>query len=534
MQTKLSEDKKEMEFAVEQAKKQREISISEFFTKNRHLLGFDNPLKALSTAIKEGVDNSLDACEDANIMPDILVEIKQTTPERFLVIIEDNGPGIIKMQIPRIFGKLLYGSKFHKLAQSRGQQGIGISAAALYGQLTTGKPIKITSKISKNKPAYYYEIHLDTSKNEPEITKEEEIEWSKEHGTRVEIEMEGKYQRGKRSVSEYMKYTAVANPHAKLTLVEPDGTKIEYPRATEIQPAKPREIKPHPEGIELGHLINMLKITESRTLQSFLTNDFSRISPKTAKEICEAANVYPNARPSRIAKQEADNLFQAIRKTKFMAPPTDCLSPIGHEALEKSLRKEFDAEFYTACTRPASVYRGNPFIVEAAVAYGGSLSKEDTAEIIRFANRVPLQYQQGACAVTKSIMSTNWRPYGLQQSGGNTPIGPIVIVVHIASVWVPFTSESKEAIAHYPEIVKEIKLALQECGRLLGKYIKKHVQAKAERERVNLFEKYIPELAASISKLSGESREDLENNLKLILNKQLKIINAENGLDKED
>nr|MBA4405490.1 DNA topoisomerase VI subunit B [Nanoarchaeum sp.] len=534
MQTKLNEEKKEIEFAIEQAKKQREISISEFFTKNRHLLGFDNPLKALSTAIKEGVDNSLDACEDANIMPEILVELKQTTPERFLIIIDDNGPGIVKQQIPRIFGKLLYGSKFHKLSQSRGQQGIGISAAALYGQLTTGKPIIITSKIGKNNPAYYYELHLDTSKNEPEITKEEVVEWARDHGTRVEIEMEGKYQKGKRSVSEYMKYTAVANPHAKLTLVEPDGTRIEYPRATEVPPIKPKEIKPHPEGVELGNLINMLKSTESRTLQSFLTSDFSRIGPKTAKEICELANVSPNSRPSRIAKQEADNLFQSIKKTKFIAPPTDCLSPIGQEALEKSLRKEFDAEFYAATVRPAAVYRGNPFIIEAAVAYGGNLSKEEPAEIIRFANKVPLQYQQGACAITKSIMSTNWKPYGLHQSGGNTPIGPLVIVVHIASVWVPFTSESKESIAHYPELVKEIKLALQECGRYLSKYIKKHIQAKAERERINLFEKYIPELAASISKLSDTSKSELEDNLKIILTQQLKILNKEDGTIKED
>ena len=346
--------------------------------------------------------------------------------------------------------------------------------------------------------------------------------------------MEGKYQRGKRSVSEYMKYTAVANPHAKLTLIEPDNTKIDYPRATEVSPIKPKEIKPHPEGVELGNLINMLKSTESRTLQSFLTNEFSRISPKTAKEICDLANIPLNSRPSRIAKQEADNLLQSIRKTKFIAPPTDCLSPIGEDALTKSLQKEFDAEFHVAFTRPASVYRGNPFVVEAGIAYGGNLSKEDSAEIIRFANRVPLQYQQGACAITKSIMSTNWRQYGLQQSSGNVPIGPLIIVVHIASVWVPFTSESKESIAHYPEMIKEIKLALQECGRQLNKYIRKHVQAKEERERVNLFEKYIPELAASISKLSETSKTEIEENLKQILTKQLKIINAENGLDKED
>ena len=526
MQTKLSENTQEMNHAIEQAKKQRNISISEFFTKNRHLLGFDNPLKSLSTTIKEGVDNALDACEEANILPNIKVEIKQTSPERFKVILEDNGPGIIKEQIPKIFGRLLYGSKFHKLSQTRGQQGIGISAAVLYGQLTTGKPALITSRIGKNKPAHFYELHFDTTKNEPEISKDLEVFWEKEHGTKIEKEMEGKYQKGKRAVAEYIKYTAVSNPHATLTLIEPDQTKTEYKRATTQLPVKPKEIKPHPDGIELGILINMLKATDARTLQSFLTKEFSRISTKAAKEICEIANVYPNARPSRIAKQEADNLLQAMRKMKFMAPPTDCLSPIGDELLTKSLKKEFNAEFYTAVTRPASVYRGNPFKVEAAIAYGGSLEREKPAEIIRFANRVPLQYQQAACSITKSINSTKWKQYGLHQSGHNIPTGPVVITIHIASVWVPFTSESKEAIAHYPEIIKEIKLAVQECGRQLGKYVRKQHKVRDEEKKHSYLEKYVPVIGEALKEILNLKEIDekkINDNLKDYLERSRKL-----------
>ena len=525
MQTKLSPDVKEMVHAIDQAKKQREISISEFFTKNRHLLGFDNLLNALSTTIKEGVDNALDACEESDILPEIIVEIKQISEKRYKVIIEDNGPGIVKEQIPKIFGKLLYGSKFHKLSQTRGQQGIGISAAALYSQLTTGKPIKITSKISKNEPAHYYEIHLDTQKNEPEITKEEERDWNNHHGTKVEMEMEGKYQRGKRSVSEYMKYTAVSNPHAKLILIEPDGKKIEYPRATTNLPEKPKEIKPHPNGIELGILINMLKSTNSRTLQSFLTTDFSRIGSGTAKKICEFAKVYTNARPSRIAKQEADNLLQVMRKTKFVSPQTDCLSPIGEDLLKKSLQKEFDAEFYTTITRSPSVYRGNPFIVEAGLAYGGTLDKESSAELIRFANRVPLQYQQSACAMSKSVKKTKWKQYGLRQSGDNLPIGPIVIIIHLASVWVPFTSESKEAIAHYPEIIKEIKLAIQECGRQLGKYLNRRYKSKEEERKKSYLEKYIPVIGEALKEiltLNDTEEKKIKEDLNFVLEKSRK------------
>jgi DNA topoisomerase-6 subunit B len=520
MQTKLSQEEQNIIQAIELAKKQREISISEFFTKNKHLLGFDNPVKSLLTTIKEAVDNSLDACEEANILPEVKVEIHPVSENRYRVIVEDNGPGIVKSQIPKIFGKLLYGSKFHKLSQSRGQQGIGISAAVLYAQLTTGKSAKITSKIAQNKPAHYYELHIDTSTNEPEIIKEKEVDWDKKTGTKIELELEGRYQKGKRSIEEYLKQTAIANPHVHLIYINPENQRIEYPRAINKLPIKPKEIKPHPDGIELGILISMLKTTKSRTLQGFLSSDFSRISQKLAKEICEKANLYPNARPSRIAKQEADNLLKAIRQTKFMAPSTDCLSPIGAEALEKGLRKEVDAEFYTSLTRSAAVYRGNPFIIEAALAYGGSLDKESPIEILRFANRVPLLYQQSACAITKSVASINWKPYGLQQSGKNIPVGPAVIVIHIASVWVPFTSESKEAIAHYPEIIKEIKLALQECGRQLGRYVKRKIKTKEAERKKSYIQKYIPHISEALKeilKLSERQAKSLDENLKNIL-----------------
>ena len=203
--------------AEDMARGQREISVAEFFTKNRHLLGFDNPRKALLTTIKEGVDNSLDACEEAGILPEVKVVVAPGSEEdRFRVTIEDNGPGIVKAQIPKIFAKLLYGSKFHRLKMSRGQQGIGISAAGMYGQLTTGKPVSITSKTSRNKPAHHYELEIDTKKNEPRIIVDETIDWPVDRGTRVEIELEAKYQKGRQSVEEYLEQTAIANPHVSL------------------------------------------------------------------------------------------------------------------------------------------------------------------------------------------------------------------------------------------------------------------------------------------------------------------------------
>lgn len=506
--------------AHELAKKQKDISVAEFFAKNRHLLGFDNPRKALLTTIKEAVDNSLDACEEGNTLPEISVEVIEMGPDRFRVIVEDNGPGIIKSQIPKIFAKLLYGSKFHSLKMSRGQQGIGISASVMYAQMTTGKAAKITSKIHPDKPAQYYELRINTQENKPEIVKEAEISWYKDHGTKIEIDLEATYAKGAQSIDSYLKQTAIVNPHVTLIYTNPKAEQIIFPRATEEMPKEAKEIKPHPYGIELGFLINMLELTEAKTMQSFLTSDFSRVGPGTAKEILQKAGMLPNAKPKTVSREQAERLMDSIKKTKIIAPPTDCISPIGSDLLEKGLKKEIKAEFYCATTRPPAVYRGNPFIIEAGIAYGGDQEGDKAIKILRFANRVPLQYQQGACAVTQSIIQTNFRSYGLQQSKNAIPLGPATIVIHIASVWVPFTSESKEAIAHYPEIIKEIKLAIQECGRLLSRYVNKKKKLNQEMKKRSYIEKYIPHVSSALKELLDLKKEE-EEELNVLLNELL-------------
>jgi len=503
--------------AEELAKKQREISIAEFFEKNRHLLGFDNPRRALLTAVKEAVDNALDACEEARVLPEINVELIQLEETRFRMVVEDNGPGIIKKQVPRIFGKLLYGSKFHKLSATRGQQGIGISAAVLYAQLTTGKPATIISKTGKDNPAYQLKLKINTQTNEPQILEEAEIPWEgKEHGTRIEIDFEGSYMKGRQSVDEYLKETAIVNPHVTIIYTNPEATQLLFPRAMEELPPEPREIKPHPYGVELGRLLKMLEITSAKTLQQFLTEEFVRVGPGTAQQICQNAALLPNTKPKQVSREMVEKLHKGIQATKIIAPPTDSISPIGADQLEKGLRKEVNAEFYCSTTRPPEVYRGNPFIIEASIAFGGEQDAESTVRIMRFANRVPLLYQQGACAITQAIQATAWRSYGLQQSKNSLPAGPCTLVVHMTSVWVPFTSESKEALAHYPEIMKEIKLALQECGRKLSLFVNKKRRIKEESKKRSYIEKYIPHVAEAlqeITKVSAEEKKKLEENL---------------------
>ncbi|MFI5360519.1 MAG: DNA topoisomerase VI subunit B [Elusimicrobiota bacterium] len=522
--------------ADEMGKLQREISVSEFFTKNRHLLGFDNPRKALLTVVKEAVDNALDASEEGGILPEISVKLEAVAAgdepvpavsqaTRFRVTVVDRGPGIVRDQIPRVFAKLLYGSKFHRLRQSRGQQGIGISAAGMYGQLTTGKPVKIISRTGEKTPAHYFEVQIDTKKNEPLILEKKQIEWEHHRGTQVVIELEGKYQKGRASVDEYMELTSISNPHATFTYHGPDGETKVYARSIHQLPDAPKEIKPHPYGIELGMLLKMLQDTKSHWLSGFLSADFSRVSSETAEEICKTAGLDSRMRPRDVKSADAEKLYKTIQGTKLMAPPTNCLSPIGERAILAGLYKQIKGEFYTAVTRPPSVYRGNPFIIEAGLAFGktpeqAALSAavvkaplaegeshepddNELARVIRFANRVPLVYQQSACATFKAVLDTTWRNYGVTQSRGAPPAGPMAIFVHMASVWVPFTSESKEAIADYDEIRKEITLALRECGRRLGVFVKRRERAHDEHKRRNIFELYIEEVVGACSRLKG-------------------------------
>jgi len=507
--------------AESMAARQRDISVSEFFTKNRHLLGFDNPQKALLTTIKEAVDNSLDACEEAGILPILKVGIIPLAEDRFRVSVEDNGPGIVKTQIPKIFGKLLYGSKFHTLKQARGQQGIGISAAGMYGLLTTGKSIVVTSRTDAGRPAHYYEIQIDTRKNMPQVIIDKVVDWDVPHGTRVEIELIGTYKKGRHSIDDYIRQTAIANPHCEIYYNFSGGEgALHFPRASNVLPLEPREIKPHPYGIELGALIKMMKETPTRQLSAALQRDFSRVSARVAQEICQAADLRPSANPHTIVVNEAERLHRAINSVKIMSPPTNCLSPIGEEQILAGLKKEIKASYFTAITRAPSVYRGNPFQVEVAMAYGGSLPGEELIDLFRFANRVPLQYQQSACAITKAVLGIEWRSYGLSQSKGALPVGPLVLFVHIASVWVPFTSESKEAIASYPEIARELRLALQECGRKLGIHIRAHKRAAEEEKKKSYIEKYIPHIGIALREILGltnKAETELVAALKLVL-----------------
>ncbi len=522
--------------AEQLASKQKEISVSEFFERNKQMLGFDSPTRALLTAVKEAVDNALDACEEAGIPPDLSVLLEEVKKDSlFSVTVEDNGPGIVKRNMPNVFGRLLFGSRFHAIRQSRGQQGIGISAVVMYAQLTSGKPSKVRSKTGANEPAHELDILLDTRHNRPEVLREDIQLWKEvDHGTRIQSVMAGRYLRGRKGVYEYLRQTAIVNPHARIVLTEPDGTVTLFDRATTRLPTMTAESKPHPLGIELGTLMTMAKAAEEPRMASFLVEHFSRVSTRAATTLCEAALIEEDQRPSDLSLAQGQRMLGAFQSVKLMAPSTESLSPIGEALIRKGLRKDFadlKPDFIITHTRPKpAVYGGHPFQVEAGLIFGGTLDKEEPVQILRYANRVPLLFQPGACAITHAVENTNWRRYGLDQRGGKgIPHGPVIMMVHLASTKVPFTSESKEAISDIPEVIAEIELALRACGQRLGTHLRKQTRYKKLREKEEIIRKLLPLIAKKSASIVGKPTPPIDGVIAKIMNAVLMttIINHE-------
>lgn len=523
--------------AVKLASKQQEIAVSEFFEKNKQILGFDSRSKSLLMGIKEAVDNSLDACEEANILPEVNVTVERLNDEDYRVTIEDNGPGIVHKMMPNVFGRLLYGSRFHALRQSRGQQGIGISATVMYGNITTGKPAHAISKIEgEDEVAWGMDIVIDTKTNRPIVTNDKAFTWDgKEHGTSIQYTTKGRYITGKQSIFEYLKETAIVNPHAQIVFHDPDGKKYTFERATDIMPPKPKEIKPHPEGLEIGDLLKYAGNSQQKTMKAFLTNDFSRITTRIANEILKESNVKEDMKPEKLEREQAIAMLAAISKTKIMAPPTDCLSPIGDTLIKKGLMHVLDGlrpEYYaTPVTRSPKAVNGNPFLVEAGIVYGGDIPSDGQVQILRFANRVPLLYQQGACAITKAVSEMDWRRYGLEQRGGKgIPFGPAIILVHVASTKVPFTSEGKEAVASFPELQSEIGLALKLCARNLKSHLNKMDRKNKTHAKFEIVQEILPDMAKKAADHLGKPVPNLDRTITRIMN----VVWIEPKVEKKD
>jgi DNA topoisomerase VI subunit B len=517
--------------AQQLAAKQREISVAEFFERNRQILGFDNPSRALLTTVKEAVDNAADVCDEARVPPDILIEIAKEGEDRLKVAVTDNGPGILRKEIPNVFARLLYGSRFHSNRQARGQQGIGISAAVLYANLTTARPAHIISKVEEEEAAHVLDLFIDTQKNQPRVAAEDLVLWDRPHGTRIELVIKARYQRGRQSPYEYLRGTAIVNPHARLVLVEPDGTRVTFDRAAQELPPLAKETLPHPYGLELGELGYLLKATRRPSVGEFLAKDLAGVSPRAARDVLERSGLAAKVAPASVTGEAQERLLKALHEAPLVAPSADCLSPIGSLLIKRGLRNvlgELRPEFFAPpVSRPPKVHAGFPFLVEVGLVYGGGLPADQPVQILRFANRVPLLFQQGACAITTAIANLDWRRYGLDQKGGSgVPVGPAVILVHLASTKVPFTSEAKEAVAEDPEIDKELTLAFQTAARHLRTHISRQSRRAFAGEKFAIIQRILPKLAEKTSHLVGKPTPDLTP----VITRIMDVVNVESAV----
>lgn len=520
--------------AERMAKNQKQVAISEFFEKNKHFLGFDSLTRSLITAVKEAVDNSLDACEEARILPEIRIQITKIDDKKNIVELksEDNGPGIPQRSIEKVFGQLLFGSRFHAIRQSRGQQGIGITGVVMYSQLTTGQKTHVRSKIATEASAAIVDIGLDTRKNKATKSNETREIWEledgsfKEHGLEITTRMKAKYQKGRQSVYQYLRMTSIVNPHADITFTDPEGQVHHWARVTERLPTKVESIKPHPHGIHLGTLQRMCSESRDSRMTVFLRNNFSGMSTRAAKELLQVAEISEKAKPKSLKPEQYRALLEAFqgermlnnKPVKLLNPPTNCLSPIEELLIKKGLSKTIDSRFVTTMTRAPTVTQGNPYQVEVGLIFGEGMLADKPVEVLRFANRVPLMYQQGGCLLTKAIESVDWRQYGLDQAGGRgVPKGPAAILVHLASTNVQFTSEAKEALADNSEVMDETRKALLEMGRGLRKHLEKKKKMAKTQEKFELVNDIIPAIAQKSAEILGRPVPELSGSITKIM-----------------
>ena len=516
------------------ASNQKQVAISEFFEKNKHFLGFDSLARSLITAVKEAVDNALDACEEARILPTIRIQITKVDANKDIIrmVVEDNGPGIPQKSIEKVFGQLLFGSRFHAIRQSRGQQGIGITGVVMYCQLTTGRTTHVRSKIATEPTAAFVDIGLDTRKNKATKANAGREIWynedgsGKEHGTEVTAEMKAKYQKGRQSVWQYLRMTSIVNPHAEIIFTDPDGEKHHWTRVTERLPTKVESIKPHPHGIELGQLQRMIAESNDLNLNHFLLNNFSGVTNRARKELCEAADIAGTRKMKTVKGDDIRHLLEAFQgerlcnglPVKLLKPPTNCLSPIEELLIKKGLSKTIDSRFVSTLTRVPSVTQGNPFQIEVGLIFGGAMAADKPVEILRFANRVPLMYQQGGCLLTKAIESVDWRQYGLDQAGGRgVPKGPAAVLVHLASTNVQFTSEAKEALADNAEVMEEGRKAMLEMGRGLRKHLEKKKKMAKTKEKFELINDILPAIAKKSAEILDRPVPELSGSITKIM-----------------
>lgn len=492
-------------------------STAEYFAKNLQQVGFSSPIKAVLTTLKEAVDNSLDACEGAGILPTLEIIIEKVgigsskNSDLIKIVVEDNGPGIEPEDLSRVFGEYLASSKFGRGQCTRGQQGIGISAATTWAQLTNAKGVKVISKTKKMRKAVRGIVEVDIRTNTGVLKNKDTFDWEKESGVHVEFLIDGRIQlNGDGGILTYLEGTVLVNPHLEMTYKLLDNAPVVVPRVSTVIPEVPEPTLPHPHTMKLGEFIAHAHLYGKITLEKFLKTGFSRVADQTLKEV--VSNGMPKALLDKaltsFKEDDFKTIFAAIQKTEMLAPSTKSVLTVGEESLSKSIMRLGNVDFFSVMTRKPTICDFKPVSVEVALARFLDRGEADNpVQVLRFANRVPLQFDKAACAITRAIETVNWKNYGLNQPKDSLPLGPYVFAVSVVSPFIKFKNASKETIDSSDELVEEIRRALMQAGQKLSRHIRKEEkEADLERKLAHI-EQFGPILVEGLVRIVGASKE---------------------------
>ncbi|RLE82033.1 MAG: DNA topoisomerase VI subunit B [Thermoprotei archaeon] len=493
------------------------LSAAEFFYRNREIAGFSNPTRALYQTVRELVENALDATELYGILPEIKVVVTQdkNDPMKVFVDVSDNGIGVPPEEIPSVFARVFYGSKY-VLRQTRGIFGLGIKMAVLYSQITTGKPIYIKSSTPESPIIAEYELMIDIKRNMPIIISERVArKRRKTHGTHVRLCLEGNWQQARRRVEEYIKRTAMITPYATLILEAP-GTHLVFKRTTKVMPSPPRIGKPHPYGVDIEMLKHLFRNHGELYLKEFIVTCFDGAGETTAADFLKWSGLR-NKKLKNLAPEEIATLSKKLKEYPYWRRPRPVtLSPVGEKLLKKGLKSVLRPEYVAAVSRKPLSYRGNPFIVEVALAWGGEIPAQEKPLLYRYANKIPLLYDEGADVSRRIVDTIDWSNYKVKFPA------PLAVVVHVCSTKVPFKGIGKEAIADVPELEKEIENAIKDAARKLRAHITMVERVHEVIRRKVTFSKYVPEIARSLAEITNMEEEIFEEKLFNMLEREVK------------
>lgn len=495
-------------------------STAEYFSKNLQQVGFSSQTKAVLTTLKEAIDNALDACEEHGILPDINIKIEKIgagtlkNSDQVRIVVEDNGPGIGEEDLPKVFGEYLASSKFGRGRCTRGQQGIGISAATTWAQLTNATGVKVISKTKAQRKAVSAVIEVDIRNNRGLMKERQTIDWDRPTGTSVEFVIDGRIQlNGEGGLLTYLSGTSLVNPHLKLTYTIPDSEKgsltTVIERVSENLPTIPEATEPHPHTMKLGEFIAHSHLFGRVTVSSWLKKGFSRVNEGTIKELVSAgiSKSVLDRNVDTVKEDEFKKIFSALQNLKLMAPSTQSVLSIGEEALSQSIKRLGAIDFFSVVSRKPTICDFKPVQIEVAIArlLDKANENDSSVQVLRFANRVPLQFDKSACAIVAAIESVNWRAYGLDQSKDSLPLGPYIFAVSVVSPFIKFKNASKETIDGSDELVAELRLALIQAGQRLSKHIRRENKANELEERIRHIEQFGPILVEGLARISKAS-----------------------------